>query len=103
MGGCLRVSGDAKALDLLTVMQENRRNEDFVRQRFEAVTGAVADIHETVKESQEDISNAGRDLKELIESCAQDRQEMVLLSHRLGGEFASIKETLSAMTVLQDM
>jgi len=103
MGGCLRVSGDAKALDLLTVMQENRRNEDFVRQRFEAVTGAVADIHETVKESQEDIQTTSTDLKELMESCALDRQEMVLLSHRLGGEFASLKESLNSINVLQDI
>jgi len=103
MGGCLRVSGDAKALDLLTVMQENRRNEDFIRQRFEAVTGAVADIHETVQESQEDLTTTSRDLKELIEICAQDRIEMRCLSDGIVGEFASIKEILSTITVLQDM
>lgn len=35
LGGCLRLNGQAKSIDLLTVMQENRRREEDGVQNFE--------------------------------------------------------------------
>ena len=56
MGGALRLSGPAKALDLLTVMQENRRNDETLQLKLLSLHKAISDVHTTVKSCFVDLS-----------------------------------------------
>merc|ERR1719506_1606474 len=54
MGGCLRINGPAKSLDLLTVMQEQRKNSEVAGQKLSELKKSLKDIRETMNQSQQE-------------------------------------------------
>jgi hypothetical protein len=51
LAGCLRLHGQAKAVDLLTVMQEGRKNFEQIMSKFVLLSEAMIEIHESVSGS----------------------------------------------------
>jgi len=103
MGGALRLSGGAKAIDLLTVMQEQRKNQEKEFITFQLIIDAIIDVHETVRANQEDMLGLVSNCSFLVEGMAISRDEMTNLSYMLGAQFESIKQTLSPLTMLEDV
>lgn len=103
MGGCLRLSGGAKAIDVLTIMQEARKNEDKSEQNWEALTTALVDVHETVKNSQADISTLTKDVSHLGQRMNQITSEFARISYTIGAECDGIKKTLAPLILLHDL
>jgi len=95
MGGCLRVGGDAKAIDLLTVMQENRKNEEVSRLRFAAMTEVIIDVHETVRDSQNDV-------RKILASVSRGREDFHRMSAKTHSELSSIQYNLMTLSGLED-
>jgi len=101
MGGTLRLHGGAKAIDVLTVMQEQRKNEEKIFLKFGGITEAIIDVHETVKHSQEDMGNVILDVASLHDSLSSFRRDMDKLSYFVGFEFASVKQILTPLDLLE--
>jgi hypothetical protein len=95
MGGCLRIHGDAKALDLLTVMQESRKNEDFIRGKVAALTEEVSDMHTSIREIRNEQSHINEDIK-------QCRKAVQRVPDVLAFELSHMRQILGAFSVLED-
>merc|ERR1711871_951203 len=103
MGGALRLTGGAKALDLLTVMQEARKNDEKLTRRLGALSNAIVDVHETVRHTQDVVEELASDITAAVEGMGRDHVEMSNLSYMLGMEFAGIKDSLRPLSLLDDL
>merc|ERR1719424_1549988 len=110
MGGALRLSGQAKAIDLLTVMQEARKNEEKLARRHTAVSGALVDLHETVHELSESLEGLSSNLDDVasdvnvISSGMQNHaSDLSNLSYMLGLEFTALKNMLRPLQLLEEL
>merc|ERR1711865_761080 len=48
LGGCLRLNGEAKAVDLMTVMQEARKHNLIIENRVHRMNSQIEDIHQQI-------------------------------------------------------
>lgn len=101
LGGCLRLSGAAKAVDVLTVMQETRKNEDKFLRKFCAIEDSLIDIHETVRTDHDEISRTMGDISFLIETVTENQQEFRHMMFSLGRAFQEIKASLGPLELLE--
>jgi len=100
MGGCLRLNGPAKAFDLLTVMQEQRKNDEASTRRFAGLSAAVIDVHETVRKTDDDIKALSEDLQWVVEKHEGDFKAIMGAMH---SEFNRIREGMLPLKILEDM
>lgn len=100
MGGALRLSGDAKAIDLLTVMQESRKNEDEIQKRFDSLTRSVTQVQEAIN-----VLAAGvfRRFEGIAKDVDTNTEELASLSYMLGKELASMKDSMKPIGMLEDV
>lgn len=103
MGGCLRLSGPAKAFDLLTVMQEQRANEFKLARKLVAMSEAVIDVHETVRNTQQDLINVLSIVTVLQRGTNNISDDISSLAYRLGSEFTHMKSTLQPLRMVEDL
>jgi hypothetical protein len=76
LGGCLRLSGPAKAVDLLTVMQEGRKNIQMMTQKFNLVIDAMINIHDAVQGSKDDMRRVMHDTSNLMKDAHEETKEV---------------------------
>jgi len=97
MAGCLRLNGSAKALDLLTVMQEARRNDEKLQTKLNGISETFIDVHETVRNTQDDLTKLVEDFSLLVQSLSamSSSQEISSLSRKVDVEFGAMKVVLS--------
>jgi hypothetical protein len=107
MGGCLRLSGPAKAFDLLTVMQEARAAEQRQVRLLKSLQEDFRELTETNMEVLDDISSLREELEsrdrlgEGNENISGD--DISLLAYRIGSEFAVMKSALKPLAMIEDL
>jgi len=105
MGGALRLSGNAKAVDLLTVMQEGRTNQKNMTIKIAAIAEAIIDVHETVKKSQDDIIHLLADISivrqhEMHHGSSPDMTNFTMY---VATELADMKKQLKPLKLVEEL
>lgn len=116
LGGCLRLSGGAKAIDVLTVMQESRSNHSLVDLKLTELQNDLHDLTRHVLDSQPNAPNdppaaaqihtvndgvSKSDIAHLHRTVTQNQNECRQLLLSMGSICADIKTTMAPLGMLE--
>lgn len=96
MGGALRLTGPAKALDVLTIMQETRLNQGRIEDKMTFLGNAITEMRSSAEHSHHDMTH-------LTETCSSHGSGLEAFSGKLHKELDVIKSMLKPVSVLEDM
>jgi hypothetical protein len=103
MGGCLRLSGQAKSIDVLTVMQEARKGEEKLNQKFKDLSAVILDIQEACEKQHTDAASVSNAVSFLIAQVSENREDIRSMMHAIGKAFEGVYGRLEALSLLEDL
>eukprot|EP00929_Paragymnodinium_shiwhaense_P002185 TRINITY_DN102397_c0_g1_i1.p1 TRINITY_DN102397_c0_g1~~TRINITY_DN102397_c0_g1_i1.p1 ORF type:complete len:814 (+),score=155.03 TRINITY_DN102397_c0_g1_i1:130-2571(+) len=110
LGGCLRINGHAKSLDVLTVMQEARKNHENMLNEFTEMKKAVDALSYSVYDiglSGESPGSEGKGISDKSQRSIETVRKSVRSLERqhavLHNAVDDIRSSLSSLRALQDL
>jgi hypothetical protein len=103
MGGCLRLNGTAKAFDLLTVMQEQRKNEEYRKIWTLHVDDSLEQLNESLRTNKDDLNDLLRQSASITEQVCRCSDDVAVILTSLAAEMAELKQMLRPIRVMEEI